>query len=536
MTSMLVGALLAVLPALQAPSDSVPLYTNLGTHHHAITTGVPLAQQYFDQGLRLAYGFNHEEAINSFRTAARLDPDCAMCYWGIAFALGPNINLPMDSSANAPALAAVREARARLAHASEPERAYIAAIAQRYSEDPGRSRASLDTAYANAMRELRRRYPRDDDAATLFADAAMNLAPWNYWTADGQPRPGTADLLATLELVLRRDPDHPGACHYYIHAVEASFQPERAVPCAERLPSLMPGAGHLVHMPAHVYMRVGRYGDAVHANEHAAHADEAFFERRPAVGFYQFYYVHNLHFLWAAAQMSGQSEAAVRAAGQVAQTATPDVIRQAPPFEFVFPTPLLALVRFGKWEDILREPAPPADLRYSRGIWHYARGRAFTANGRLEEAAREADSLAAILAATPADQVLGFNTAANLLGVAVHTLAGEMAAKRGDADNAVRELEEAVRSEDGLAYDEPPPWYYPVRQSLGAVLLTAGRAPEAETVYREDLKRNPENGWSLFGLARALHAQGKHTAAAQVDARFKKAWQGADVTLVASRF
>jgi len=518
-------------------ASAVPLYDDLGTLHRPITTAVPLAQRYFDQGLRLVYGFNHEEAINSFQEAARLDPDCAMCYWGIALALGPNINLAMDTAQVRPAWDAMQAARTRAPHADERDRAFVAALTARYAESPKASRVGLDSAYAGAMRDLTRRFPDDPDATVLYADAIMNLAPWNYWTPELAPRPGTTEIVATLERVQRAYPGHPGACHFYIHAVEASGEPQRAVPCAERLPGLMPGAGHIVHMPAHVYMRVGRYADAVRANEHAAHTDAAFFERRPAnaEGFYSFYYAHNLHFLWAAAQMEGRSAEALRAAAQLEKTVPLQMVRQMPFVEFVVPARLFGLTRFGRWEEILREPAPPADLKYTRAIWHYARGRALAARGRLDEAAAQRDSVVALRQAV-ADQPLGLNTGGNLLGVAAYGLAGEIAARRGDVDRAVRELSEAITLQDALVYDEPPPWYYPVRQSLGAVLLAAGRATEADRVYREDLRRNPENGWSLYGLAQALQARHKTGEAAAVEARFRRSWVRADVTLRPSSF
>jgi tetratricopeptide (TPR) repeat protein len=518
-----------------APTPRTPLIENLGKLHHAISTKVPQAQQYFDQGLLLTYGFNHEEAINSFREAARLDSTCAICYWGIAFAFGPNINIPMDPSVNTQALDAVREARARLSYASPLERAYIEAIATRYSADTTTPRASLDTAYANAARDLWSRLPTDDDAGALYADALMNLAPWNYWQSDGAARPGTQTIVATLEQILKRNPNHIGACHFYIHAVEASFQPQRALPCAERLPGLAPGAGHLVHMPAHIYMRVGRYADAVTANEHAAHSDETFIERRHPTGFYPVYYFHNLHFLWAASQMEGRSAEALRAARDLAKSVPPELIATVPSLEYLVPTPLFALVQFGKWDDVLAEPQPSESLRYTRAIWHYARGRALSAQGKPDQADDELDSLTTIRVAIK-DLSLGFQNAGSLLGVAAHALRGEIAAQRGDTAMAVRELEEAVRLQDALVYDEPPPWYYPVRQTLGATLLAAGRGAEAEAVYREDLKRNPENGWSLFGLARTLAGQGKAADAAAVDKRFRRAWARADVVLKPSGF
>jgi tetratricopeptide (TPR) repeat protein len=519
-----------------APPPAVPLFDNLGAHHHAITA-TPLAQRYFDQGLRLVYAFNHDEAIAAFRTAAQLDTTCAMCWWGIALALGPNINVPMDSAQLAPALDAVRAARARAAHASPGERAYIDAVALRYSPDPKARRGALDSAYARAMGEVARRDPDDADAATLYAEALLDLRPWDYYAADGTPRPGTAEVVSVLEGVLRRVPNHPGACHYYIHAVEASARPDRALPCADRLASLMPGAGHLVHMPAHIYMRVGRYADAVAANRHALHADRSLIDRRHPEGLYPLLYpAHNAHFLWSAATMAGESAVALQAAREAGEAVPLDVIRQNPPFEFILPTPYVALARFGRWEELLREPAPPEDLRYTTGLWHYARGLAYAATDRPDSARAERTALAAIAAATPADRVVSLNSAATLLRLATNALDGELAARQGDAAAAVRSLTAAVQLQDGLTYDEPPGWYYPVRQSLGAVLLRAGQAKEAEAVYREDLRRNPENGWSLFGLARSLRAQGRASDAAAVDARFARAWAQADVKLEESRF
>ena len=536
MLPLLHAVFLAVqVQATGAGTPKTPLIENLGKLHRPISTTVPLAQRYFDQGLLLTYGFNHEEAINSFREAARLDSTCAICYWGVAVALGPNINIPMDPAVASQALDAVGEAQARLSYASPAERAYIEAIAVRYSSDTTRSRAALDSAYAAAARDVWRRFPADDDAGALYVDAMLNLAPWNYWQPDGTPRPGTKEIVATLEQILRRDPTHIGACHFYIHAVEASFEPQRALRCAERLPWLAPGAGHLVHMPAHIYMRVGRYADAVTANTHAAHIDATFIERRHPTGLYPVYYFHNLHFLWAATQMEGRSAESLRAARDLVKSVPPEMLKQAPVFEYLVPTPLFALVQFGKWDDVMREPRTPADQPYSRAIWHYARGRAFAARNELDKAAAALDSVTTIRNAIK-DRPLGFQTAGTLLGVASHTLAGTIAAQRSDTATAVRELEEAVRLQDALVYDEPPAWYYPVRQSLGAVLLAAGRAPEAETVYREDLRRTPENGWSLFGLAQALRAQGKADEAAGIDERFRLAWARADVVLKGSQY
>jgi tetratricopeptide (TPR) repeat protein len=514
------------------------LFKNLGTHHHPVTTSSPKAQQYFDQGLRLVYAFNHDEATRAFKEAARLDPNCAMAYWGIALTLGPNYNLPTDQERAKAAYEATQKALSLASQVSEPERAYIEAIAKRYAATLDGDRKALDIAYADAMREVSKRYPDDLDAATLFAESLMNLRPWDLWTLDGQPQPGTEEIVSTLELVLKRNPNHPGAIHYYIHAVEASSQPGRAAPYADRLAKLTPGAGHLVHMPSHTYMRVGRYKDAAESNARAAAVDENYIEKHNVQGVYRMmYYPHNVHFLWAASCMEGRSAVALQAARKVADKAPAEMIREMPPLEFLPPTPLFTLIRFGKWQEILQEPQPPADLKYTTGVWHYARGRAFAATEKLDEAGREQANIEAIATALPPDFKLGENTPANtLLRIASNTLAGEIAARRGQTDEAIRFLEEAVRLQDGLPYTEPPPWYYPVRQSLGAVLLAAGRAAEAEAVYREDLKRNPENGWSLYGLAQSLRAQKKMKEAAAVEKRFRKAWARADVKLTTSRF
>jgi len=452
--------------------------------------------------------------------------------------LGANYNLPAIPEREQAAYAAIQKALSLTSHASEPERAYIEALAKRHSLAPDAERKALDQAYADTMREVANRYPDDLDAATLSAEAMMNLRPWGLWSLDGQPQPGTLEIISTLESVLQRNPDHPGAIHYYIHTVEASPQPERAVPFADRLGALMPGAGHLVHMPSHIYIRVGRYADAVESNVRAAAVDAVYIEKHNVRGIYQMmYYPHNIHFIWAAASIEGRSAEALRAARELAAKLPPEMARQMPEIEFFYPTPLFALARFGKWEEILQEPAPPADLQYTTGIWHYVRGLALAATGRLEEAENEHQKVTAIEAATAPERIVDVGVPVKaLLHVASHALAGEIVARQGKTDDAIRLLEEAVRTQDGLPYSEPPPWYYPVRQSLGAVLLAAGRAAEAEAVYREDLKRNPENGWSLYGLAQSLQARGAKEEAAAVEHQFQKAWARADVKLTASRF
>ncbi|MBI3248300.1 MAG: hypothetical protein HYZ50_17475 [Deltaproteobacteria bacterium] len=523
----------------QAPDALTPppLFEGLGTLQHPVTTAVPQAQQYFDQGLHLIYAFNHDEATRAFKEAARLDPNCAMAYWGIAVTLGPNYNLPVDAERDRAAYEAIQKALALAPQASEAERAYIEAIAKRHSSDPTADRKTLDKAYADAMREVAKRFPDDLDAATLFAESMMNLRPWGLWTHDGQPEPGTEEIVATLESVLKRNPEHPGAMHYYIHTVEASNQPERAEPYADRLGKLTPGAGHLVHMPSHIYIRIGRYNDAAEVNAKAAAVDAAYIEKYNIQGAYRMmYYPHNIHFFWAAATLEGRSRESLQAARDFSAKLPPEMVRQMPMVEGLFPTYLFALVRFGKWQEILKQPAPPADLKYSTGMWHYARGWALAATKKLDQATAEQAKLEAIAAATPAEVRIMMNSGAALLNLASSVLAGEIAARRGQYDEAVRLLEAAVGMQDQLGYEEPPAWYYPVRQSLGAVLLKAGRMEEAEAVYREDLKRNPENGWSLYGLTQSLRLQKKQQDATAAEQRFRKAWAKADVKLTASRF
>jgi tetratricopeptide (TPR) repeat protein len=513
------------------------LYDSLGSYAYRVTA-TPEAQRWFDQGLRLVYGFNHQEAQRAFREAARLDPRCAMCFWGLALTEGGNYNHPTDADREARALEAVQQAQRLAAGARPVERAMIAAVARRHSADRGTARESLDRAYADAMRDVARQFPDDLEAATFFADAMMNLRPWNLWTPDGTPQPGTEELVQTLERVLAKDPNHPGAIHLYIHAVEASAQPERAEAAADRLAALMPGAGHLVHMPSHIYWRVGRYDDAVKTNAAAVEADRAYFKTaQPSPIYRGLYYPHNIDFIWQSASMQGRSAETIRAAREFASNAPPEMIKQMPDMETAPVAPIVALVRFGRWDEVLAQPAPPAEWLYTSGVWHYARGLALHAKGQAAEAAGELQRLEGVIAAVPPERTIAFFfRARNVLQLAANVLAGEIAAKAGDLASAERLLRAAVAEQDTHWFSEPPPWYFPVRQSLGAVLLHARRATDAERVYREDLQRNPGNGWSLFGLAQALRAQGKTAEAAEADGRFRKAWAAADVPLTASRF
>lgn len=512
---------------------TVPLYDNLGKHHYTITTAVPLAQRYFDQGLRLYYAFNHQEAIRAFTEAARLDPTCAMCYWGIALAYGPNINAPMDAAAGRAAHDAIQQAIEREAEASAHERALIRALATRYVAEPTEDRVRLDAAYASAMGEVARRFADDPEASTLYAESLMDLSPWNYWSPDGKPRKDTPEMLARLEKVLAAHPDHPGANHFYIHAVEA-VEPERAVAAAERLAGLMPGAGHLVHMPGHIYIRVGRYEDAIKANEHAVHADETYIQdQNPAAGVYVLgYYPHNHDFLAFAASMIGRSAQAIAAAEKIASL-TPQALLRESGMTFMqhHQTRHLQMkVRFARWDDILNAAAPAEDLPHARAMWHYARGRALAAKGDVKAAAAELVHVRAA-ANNPElmPQRLEFNTSGAILAIAAEVLAGHIAASQGDMSRAIGHLREAARLEDGLVYGEPPEWTVPVRHDLGRVLLKAGRAAEAEQVAREDLKRFPDNGWSLQNLAEALQQQHRNAEADDVIERFRNVWKSADV-------
>jgi len=513
-----------------------PIYDNLGSYHMAITARSPVAQQYFDQGLRLTYGFNHDEAIKSYTEGARADSTCAMCWWGIAYALGPNINVPMDTGAVRPAWAALRQAVKLAPLVSAHDQAYIKALEARYGAEPVANRTPLDSAWAKAIGEVSRRYPKDDDAATLHAEALMDLRPWNYWTNAGKPlAPSTLEQVAILERVTTRNPNHPGACHFFIHAIEASNFAQKAVPCAERLGSLVPGAGHLVHMPTHIYMRLGRWEAAVEHNAMAVHVDQQYLEARHPTGVYPLGYVpHNYHVMWEALNMTGRSAEALAAARTIAEKVPAAVVHMIPPFEYYTPVVLFTLARFSRWDDALAEPAPAADLHYSTGIWYYVRGLAFAATDQLDSAAVARDSVAAIAARIPPEQMANLNSSKTLLQIGERSLSAELARRQGRLDEAVKIYREGIALEDNLTYDEPTAWALPLRQQLGAMLLTAKRGKEAEQAFRQDLVRYPNNGWSLHGLAEALRVQGRAREADVVEARFRKVWAKSDVTLAQS--
>lgn len=533
---------MAPMPAVylgEADKPGAPVFTGLGRHSHPISTKNPQTQKYFDQGVNLLFGFNHAEAIRSFREAARLDPDCAMCWWGVAFALGPNINMPMPADAVAPAWQALQKAQALASQASPEERAWIDALAARYSADPKADRKAFDEAFARAMGRLWRQYPADHDAGAFYAEAMMDTQPWDYWGTDGKTPKGLAtEIVSTLETVLAAEPDHPGALHLYIHAVEATTTPERAEAAADRLEPLMPQAGHIVHMPSHIYYRVGRYADSVAVNEKAAQVDEAYIAACRAQGFYPVgYYGHNIHFLWTSSEMQGRYQAAINASRRLVKAVNPVAAAKdaAQPEFFVF-TPVATYLRFGKWDAVLAEPPPPESLKVAYSVWLYAQGYAHAAKGDVAAARKDRAALSAIaasdLSAYEAQQI----PAARLTSLALALLDGEIARTSGDLKDAVLRFQIAAAIEHEVPYSEPPYWHQPVSHVLGAALLEAGRPAEAETVYRDSLTRYREDGWALFGLRQALAAQGKTADAAAVSKDFDKAWSLADVTLTSSRF
>jgi tetratricopeptide (TPR) repeat protein len=514
-----------------------PRLQKLGNHQFPVSTKNKQAQLFMNQGLNLSYAFNHAEAARAFREAARQDPNLAMAYWGQALVLGPNINAPMDPNAEGPAFQALKKAIELKPKASPREQAYIDALSERYSGNAA-DRHARDQAYAAAMDKLQQKFPDDLDAATLYAESMMDLRPWGYWTRDGQPYEGMGEVVSLIEKVIAKNPLHPGALHLYIHLLEATDNVGKAEVAADRLLTLMPAAGHMVHMPAHIYQRVGRYTDAVRSNELAIAADEDYISQCQAQGLYPMgYYPHNIHFLWFAATANGESKIAIDSARKAASKVPDEALQQIPLMAIFRVVPYYALTRFGKWDDMLKEPEPPAFSPYARGIWHYARGIAFVRKGQLDEANQELAKVKELLTDKALDQPLfSPNTGHAVLSIAPEVLSGEIDAANKNYDSAIAHLERAVRLEDALVYTEPAEWHYPPRQALAAVLLQAGRAPEAETVYWADLKKNRNNGWSLYGLMKALQAQGKTADASLVEARFKKAWERSDITIADSRF
>ena len=511
------------------------LLAGLGHHHHPISTKSAEAQRFFDQGLTLAYAFNHEEAVRSFLRAAELDPQSPMPLWGVALAVGPNYNLDVNPQREKVAYKAIQAARALITQAPGIERAYVEVLARRYSGDDHADLTKLAVDYKNGMRELAARYPDDLDAATLYAESMMDLHPWSLWTPNGKPTADTDEVIAVLQSVLRRDPKHIGANHFYIHAVEASPHPEMGLASARQLETLVPAAGHLVHMPSHIYLRTGHYAEAVKSNEAAAEADRAYLNASGMHGsiYGRMYYSHSLQFLAIAAGMQGNFSEAKRAADQLAANVNP-AVKQMPMLEALLATPVLVLVRFQRWDDILRLPAPDASLAVSSALWHYALGVAFAAKGQSSKAQAERRELAAARGKQPSEGMLNSGmsiSASAVLRIALEVLDARIFAGHGGRKAAISHWRRAVAIQDGLAYNEPPDWYYPVRESLGGELLRAGQYEEAERVFRTDLERNPRNPRSLFGLFKSLEAQKKTADAQRVRRQFEEAWKSADVPL-----
>jgi tetratricopeptide (TPR) repeat protein len=529
-----VFALLAAVCSLFAQSKSPILMPGLGQHHHTISTKDPEAQRFFDQGLTLVFAFNHEEAARAFRRASELDPQSAMAFWGVALALGPCINLDVDPPHEKAAYEAVKKALLLAPGATESEHAYIQALAKRYSSDPKADLRKLDVEYANAMRQLSKHYPDDLDAATLYAESLMDLHPWKLWSRDGRPTEGTEEIVAVLESVLRRDPNHLGANHYYIHATEASPHPEWALASARRLETLAPAAGHLVHMPAHTYMRVGDYSAAAHSNSVGADADRVYLRESTTTGsmYDMMYYCHNLHFLAASYSMEGDFTHAKQAAEELVAHVGP-MLHDMPMAEVYAPTPIFVLVRFHRWDKVLKLPPPNPDLAMTTAFWHFARAGAFAAKGEIAMAEAERRILETARKETPADLEFSFffNKAQTFLDLAENVLDARIFAAKGDHERAIKYWENAVEIQDRLNYGEPPEWFYPVRESLGGALLLDGQADRAEAVFRADLEQYSRNPRSLFGLLRALEAQKKSANVQEVRKEFETAWKNADVPL-----
>ncbi|MBH8573894.1 hypothetical protein I8752_12855 [Nostocaceae cyanobacterium CENA369] len=525
--------LLLIIPseALAQAKQPHNLIPGLGTHYHAVSTSNPEAQKFFEQGLNLIYAFNHDEAVRSFQHAAELDPQMAMAYWGIALALGANINLDIDPERERVSYQTIQQALALSNQATIAEQDYIAALAKRYSNDPHADLHQLAVDYAKAMAALAKRYPDDLDAATLYAESLMDLHPWQLWSHDGKPQADTKEIVAVLESVLQRDPDNPGANHYYIHAVEASLSPERALPSAKRLETLVPAAGHLVHMPSHIYFRVGDYKKAMLANERAIAQDDIYIKNNKVRGIYPLmYYNHNIHFLMVASSMAGRYQDALQAADRLVTNAA-SIDPYLPMLEGFLGSKMLIQTRFGDWDAICKTPAPDIKLPTTNALWHFARGMANAATGKLEDAISESHALLVAKQTIPAEATIGFSPANRILNIAAKILDGKIAKTKHDYESAIDFLQQAVVAEDALDYVEPPDWYFPSREFLGGVLLAKGDYAQAEKVFRADLEKYPHNGRSLFGLQASLQAQGKDEVAQLVQKEFATVWKNTDTQL-----
>jgi len=521
--------------AEETPAKPIKLLTKIGNWHHPVSTTNAMAQHFFDQGLTLIYGFNHDAAIRSFKRALELDPRLALAHWGIGYALGPNINLDVDPEREKAAFEETQKALALASHSTPEENAYIFALTNRYSLNTNADLKQLQVNFKSAMAEVVKNYPDDLDAATLYAESMMNLRPWALWTSDGKPAEGTEEIVSVLESVLRRDPNHPGANHYYIHAVESSPTPERALPSAARLESLVPIAGHLVHMPAHIYFRTGDYAGAVKRNQIAAAVDRDYIQACGVKGIYPLlYYSHNLHFLAIAHTVQGRFGDAMKAADKLLANVQP-AVKEIPLLEGFLPTRALILVAFERWPEILKLPAPDPSLKQATAALRFARGLAFASTGNVPEAEAEHSQLLALKKETPQDAMFSpLNRAQDILNIADLQLQASIARSKKDFSNAIALLQQAAAVEDTLHYDEPPDWYLYSREALGFTFIQSGDPARAEQVFRDDLRRNPRKGRALYGLQLSLRAQGKKTAEILVKRGFEIAWQNADSPPVAS--
>jgi len=523
-----------MLDVVDTTQQIAPLFNNLGSLHFSIATKNERAQAFFNQGVKLSYAFNHAEGHRSFMEAARLDPNSAMTYWGQAFALGPNINDPLpDEERKNRINEAMVKARKLASKATPREKGLIEALSARYSEDLTKDVAELNMAYMIAMEKVVRAYPEDANVQILYAASVMNTVPWNYWDKDGNPSPNIKEAKAALEKAMKLEPENPGGHHYYIHMVELPY-PDLGVPSADQLASLMPGAGHIVHMPSHIYIRVGRYLDAVKVNQTAILADEDYIAQCFSQGLYPLaYYPHNIHFLWSSASLLGDSEIAIDAAKKTAEKVPTGELATLTFLQDFASTPLLAYTRFGKWNEILTIPAPSADIKHLNLMRHYARGIAFIRKRNIKEAQEELDAIATLKKDPELETLVATanNTSIRIANIAYEVVAGELAALKGDVSNAIEHLENAVVFEDGLTYTEPAAWHIPTRQNLGAVLMNTGNYKEAEKIFKEDLDILRQNGWSLMGLHNSLKAQGKIQEAEAIKQEFDKAWEHADITI-----
>jgi len=513
----------------------IPLYDNLSKYHRQITTKSMEAQQYFDQGLTLYYGFNHEAAIKSFQQAIAYDSTCAMAWWGQAISVGPNINNPtMDSLSKAAALETILKAQQHLIGASPLEQGLIKALTFRYAWPAPENRKYLDSAYVIAMREVYKENPDDSDVGTLFADALLNIRPWDYWKPDGTTQPGTEELVSVLEHTLSITPDHPGACHFYIHTMEASSTPEKALPAADLLRNRIPGAGHLVHMPSHIDIRLGHYQESIIANQKAIIADSIWVK---SGGFYTVYRAHNFHFLAYSAMFSGQKQVALNAANDMIEQIPPDLVVAIPDFlEGFMAIPYHVMIRFGMWDEIITLPEPPKEQFLTSAFWRYSRVVAFSATGKVNEASAEFAKLQNDFKNVPDSRFIGNNPGKTVLKIGLHMAEGEMEYRKANYEKAFELLRLAVQEDDSLRYDEPWGWMMPVRHSLGALLTEQKKFDEAEIVYKRDLEIHPENGWALKGLSTCYHNTGRHEEAMKIDELFKQAWTNADIELHSSCF